>query len=224
MRPAIHPAAARAREIVAPVCRPDTKPRTATRQPESRTMNEHRFQFLRRSLVALAGLLLFSGCANQGFQWTGTAELSPGAMQRLVLRTTYPEPAAQKIPAATKSAYESAFLDSTFPAVRVIAKNRSLKPNADAYYLDAEVTRYKPGSPVGRFLMTPVIAFGLWGSYVDVSFALVDPANREILGKGMVRKANLWGGAVGRSITAETQLVACPGEILGDLRSFVEKP
>ena len=187
---------------------------------------KHRFSRMPHfvGIAAIAAALVSSGCANQGFRWTSDTEFSPSAMKRMVLRTSYSGDIASRIPSETKSVYESAFLTATNLDVRVFAKNRTLKPNANAYYLDAEVTKYKPGSPVGRALMTPVIAFGLWGSYVDVSFALVDPANQEILGKGMVRKANLWGGAVGRSITAESQLVACPDEILKDLQSFVGKP
>ena len=89
-------------------------------------------------------------------------------------------------------------------------------------YLNAEVTKYEPGSPIGRFLMTPVIAFGLWGSFVNVDFTICDPSTNMPLGSGVIRKANQWGGVVGGSITTETQLPVCPKEIIEDLDSVVK--
>jgi hypothetical protein len=73
-------------------------------------------------------------------------------------------------------------------------------------------------------MMTPVIAFGWWGSYVNVDFSICDPSTGAPLGNGVIRKANLWGGMVGLSITSETQLEACPKEIMDDLNSVIKKP
>ena len=176
----------------------------------------------RHTLAAIA-LITLSGCVNQGFQMPSGSNLSPQGMRNMVLCAKYPEPAATEIPKVTRQNYESAFLAISNLAVRVVSTTGDSKPQAPYYYLNTEITKYKPGSPVGRFLMTPVIAFGLWGSYVNVDFSISDPDTDAVLGKGVIRKANLWGGMLGQSITSETQLEACPKEIMEDLDSVVKK-
>jgi len=173
--------------------------------------------------VALILLVFVSGCANQAFQVTSGATLSPQAMQHMVLRAKYPEPLASKIPVMAKQSYETAFLSISKPNVRVIAKDTDPNPEKPYYYLDTEVTKYKPGSPIGRLLLTPVFAFGLWGSYVNVDYSIYDPATKTSLGSGIIRKANLWGGILGKSITSETQLHDCPEEIMDELDSVMKK-
>jgi len=167
--------------------------------------------------------VIASGCANQGFLMKSGSTLSPQGMQRLVLRAKYSESLAGRIPSQTKTNYEAAFLKITNLNVRVVGNVNAPKPEAPYYYLNAEVTKYKPGSPTGRWLMTPVIAFGLWGSYVNVDFSICDPDTNAALGSGIIRKANLWGGAIGKSITSENQLEVCPKEIMADLDSVMKK-
>jgi hypothetical protein len=53
--------------------------------------------------------------------------------------------------------------------------------------------------------------------------AIYDPTSNASLGKESLRKANQWGGLVGLSITWETELEACPDEILGQLDKAVKK-
>ena len=179
---------------------------------------------VRTVVLATTVIVITSGCANQGFQMTSGSALLPQGMQQLVLRAKYPENLASKIPEKTKQTYEAAFLRKTSkPNVRVVGKAADAKPETPYYYLNTEVTKYKPGSPFGRLMMTPVIAFGLWGSYVNVDFTICDPSTDAPLGSGVIRKANLWGGTVGGSITSETQLEACPEEIMDDLDSFMKK-
>jgi hypothetical protein len=173
--------------------------------------------------AAATVIVITSGCANQSFQMTSGSTLSPEGMQHLILHVRYPESMASKIPAQTKQTYEAAFFKISKPNIRVVGKATDAKPEQPFYYLNTEVTKYKPGSPFGRFLMTPVIAFGLWGSYVDVDFTIYDPATDVPLGIGVIRKANLWGGYIGGSITSETQLEACPKEIMDDLDSAMKK-
>ncbi len=188
-------------------------------------MSKTRIKNSVRNVVAVTTLIVItSGCANQGFQLTSGSTLSPQGMQHMVLRAKYPEPLAAKIPAGTRQAYETAFLKITNQNVRVVGNGIEAKPEAPYYYLNTEVTKYKPGSPFGRFMMTPVIAFGWWGSYVNVDFSICDPSTGAPLGNGVIRKANLWGGMVGLSITSETQLEACPKEIMDDLNSVIKKP
>lgn len=178
---------------------------------------------VRNAVAATALIVITSGCANQGFQMTSGSTLSPEGMQHMVLRAKYPDHLATKIPAVTRQTYEAAFLKITNLNVRVVGNNNDAEPQAPYYYLDTEVTKYKPGSPTGRWLMTPVIAFGLWGSYVNVDFSICDSSTGAALGNGVIRKANLWGGAAGQSITSETQLEVCPKEIMNDLDSVMKK-
>ena len=173
-----------------------------------------------RNVAVVAAMIMFtSSCANQSFQLTSGSSLSPQKMQNLVLRPKYP--AIYKIPEGTKQKYEAAFPAIHMTNVCVVGNDGGAKPEQPYYYLNTEVTKYKPGSPFGRLLMTPVIAFGLWGSFVDVDFTICDSATDAPLGKGVIRKANQWGGAVGGSITSETQLEACPKEIMDDLNSIM---
>ncbi len=178
---------------------------------------------VRNAIVAATLIAITTGCANQGFKLKSGSPLSPQGMQHLVLRAKYPESLAAKIPIQARQTYEAAFLKITNLNVRVVGNDNDPKPEAPYYYLNTEVTKYKPGSPTGRFLMTPAIAFGLWGSYVNVDFSICDPATDAALGNGVVRKANLWGGAVGRSITSENQLEVCPEEIMDDLDAVMKK-
>ena len=171
--------------------------------------------------VVAAMIMITSSCANQSFQTTSGSSLSPQKMQHLVLRAKYPE--VYKIPDGTKQKYEAAFPAIRLPNVCVVGKDGDTKLEQPYYYLNTEVTKYKPGSPFGRLLMTPVIAFGLWGSFVDVDFTICDSVTDAPLGKGVIRKANQWCGAVGSSITSETQLEACPKEIMDDLNSVMVK-
>lgn len=178
---------------------------------------------VRNAFVGVAMLVLVSGCASTPFQMTSGNHLSPEGMQHMVLRAKYVEPLATKIPEKTKAKYEATFRSLTNLNVRVVAKDSDPKPEVPYYYLNTEVTKYKPGSRVLRMLMTPVIAFGLWGSYVDVDYSICDPSTDAPLGTGVVRKSNLWGGSLGGSITSETQLESCPKAILGELDSFMKK-
>ena len=141
----------------------------------------------------------------------------------MILRPKYSEAVVVKIPETTRLNYESAFNKIDKPTVRVINNNNVSKQHTPCYYLNTEITKYKPGSPIGRFLLTPAIAFGLWGSYVNVDFNISDPSTGAVLGTGMIRKANQWGGIVGLMITSETQLEACPQEIMDDLNSVMNK-
>lgn len=176
-----------------------------------------------KAVCALAGALivmLASGCASVPFQMKSGAKLSPEGMHNLILRAKYPPALASKIPAQTKAKYEESFAKVTNVNVRVTGKDGDPKPAEPYYYLDTEVTKYKPGSAFLRMMMTPVIAFGLWGSYVDVTYSISDPATDTALGNGMIRKSNLWGGSLGGSITSETQLEACPKAIIKSLGSI----
>ena len=172
--------------------------------------------------VAVAAVLaaVTSGCANQGFHLTGNQGLHAERLQRMILRPAYAERVANSIPASAKLNFEDGFVQHTNTAARVVAKQDEVQPSEDHYVLDAEVTKYSPGSPILRWLMTPVVVGGLWGSYVNVDYSLSDPSADEAIGSGVIRKANLWGGKIGRTITAESQLRACPKEILRELETF----
>jgi hypothetical protein len=173
-------------------------------------------------IVVVAGMLV-SGCANQAFKMTGGGSLSPEGMQHMVLRAKYPEGISSEIPDESKRVFENTFLRFKRRNVSVVGKESDPRPESPYYYLDTEVTKYKPGSPFGRFLLTPAIAFGLWGSFVDVDYSVCDPTTNASLGKGVIRKANLWGGLVGLTITSETQLEDCPSEVLDALDNAMKK-
>jgi hypothetical protein len=142
-------------------------------------------------------------------------------MQHLVLRAKYPENLANRIPATTRRRYESAFLKMTNHSVHVVGRDNDPKPNAPYYYLQTEVTKYKPGSPYAR--VVPLMAFLGWGSFVYVDYSVCDPSTDVPLGNGVIRKANLWWGYFGQAITSETELEACPQEIMDELDSFMQK-
>jgi hypothetical protein len=176
-------------------------------------------------LTGITMLLLVTGCANQSFRMTGGSSLSPQGMQNLQLRFKYAPSLANKIPIYVRQEYEANFFGfNNDNAVRIVDNETTLTSGQTYYYLDAEIKKYKPGSPRGRSFIAPVFIFGLWGSYVNVLYSVKDPSTNAILGTGIVRKANLWGGLfIRRNITSETQLRACPEEILNDLNSFMTK-
>lgn len=180
---------------------------------------------VRAVLAGITMLLLVTGCANQSFRMTGGSSLSPQGMQNLQLRSKCAPSLANKIPIQARQEYEAKFFEiNNGHAIRVVDNETTLTSGQTYYYLDAEITKYKPGSPRGRAFIAPVFIFGLWGSYVDVLYSVKDPSTNAILGTGIVRKANLWGGLfIRRNITSETQLKNCPEEILNDLNSFMTK-
>jgi hypothetical protein len=67
------------------------------------------------------------------------------------------------------------------------------------------------------------MAFLGWGSFVYVDYSVCDPSTDVPLGNGVIRKANLWWGYFGQAITSETELEACPQEIMDELDSFMQK-
>lgn len=159
-------------------------------------------------------MALASGCANQGFRLTGTTELSPTAMQNLVLRSSCKESIEDKVPPFVIQDLEDEFLAIKDKKAKAIGLEADVKPTGEYYYLAMEISKYKPGSPTLRKIITPVVFFGLGGSYVNVDYAVYPASGDKPLGRGKIRKANLFGGQLGETVTAATQIKDCSREIM----------
>jgi hypothetical protein len=172
--------------------------------------------------LLLVGVLVATGCVNQGFHTLNGATIDKQGMQTLRLEPVWSQKMLDRVPEAQRREFEYALTQIRESAVRVYGNLLNVDSTDPHYVLQTEVTKYRPGSAFLRFLITPVLLGGLGGSYVNVNFGLVDPTSGSRVGEGIVRKANLWGGFVGASITAETQLRQCPEEILDDLEEFYQ--
>lgn len=179
--------------------------------------------FKKTSPLLLVAVLVATGCANQGFHTLGGATIDKQRMETLRLEALWSQELQDKVPESQRAGFEYSFENFKKFALEVYRNLENTDSTPPHYVLQTEVTKYKPGSPVLRFLITPVLLGGLGGSYVNVTFGLLDPTSGMRVGEGIVRKANLWGGFVGASITAETQLQKCPEEVLEDLDKFYKK-
>ena len=165
--------------------------------------------------------LLATGCANHVFQLASGSTIEKHRMETLrVEPITLGEEVKSEVPT---SVYDSKLREISREPIELLFSSLLAGPPDRGYVLFSEVTKYKPGSPVLRFLITPVLLGGLGGSYVYVRYELRDPQSKETLGAGTVRKAHLWGGIVGAIYNAEMQLEKAAVEVFDGLLDFYEE-
>jgi hypothetical protein len=176
---------------------------------------------IRVAVLFMCMSLLATGCANHAFQLASGSAIEKRRMETLLVEpVTLGKEVKSEVPTPV---YDSKLRAISKEPIKLLFSSPPADPPDGGYVLFSEVTKYKPGSPVLRFLITPVFLGGLGGSYVYVQYELRDPQSKRTLGTGTVRKANLWGGIVGASINAQGQLEEAAVEVLDGLLDFYEE-